>query len=1196
MSDESKKNLSEEETTKQKPEPEPLKPFTLEILKLIKDAQQQHGLRHGDYQRYRSYCSRRIRRLRKVLKIPQGDRRHFKKRDVTEQHIANSKADERYLQIPLMLSERCWAYAMQLRQEANSEPRKKFHLVQKLRKACTYAMQLDELCKQERCDARTQLESQAYIAWIKGSLQFELKMWLKATENLKKAQVIYEKLISALPEEDQIFYKQRCEEITPSLRYCAYNIGDDKAVDLLELRSQGVLENFEALVSQTKEKTAAILHEITWFGVKIPVRLERVRLFLISIEKLDESLKHAEDNQAKIKILENLFIDLRDVISLTRDSARTEKQDQMLLSYLISIRVERTSQRNLLLIKQTRKPQDCVRLLDINIQQTNELSQNENIKGISKVLENHEGHLKAYKALRSYYLGRTTVSQKRWKEAALLFDTSLKAVQALPKGNFLEELTELLNNVKENAQMETVNAQANFVLDQSEETTTVQVPQKQYKSKKPIIERLDEFREEPQLLSKNPNLVPIPPQMEPVPAKPLFYDLALNFVEYPDLSEKLEGGQKKQQNQGAGISGFVKGLWGWGKNSQTKEKTAAILHEITWFGVKIPVRLERVRLFLISIEKLDESLKHAEDNQAKIKILENLFIDLRDVISLTRDSARTEKQDQMLLSYLISIRVERTSQRNLLLIKQTRKPQDCVRLLDINIQQTNELSQNENIKGISKVLENHEGHLKALRSYYLGRTTVSQKRWKEAALLFDASLKAVQALPKGNFLKELLNNVKENAQMETVNAQANFVLDQSEETTTVQVPQKQYKSKKPIIERLDEFREEPQLLSKNPNLVPIPPQMEPVPAKPLFYDLALNFVEYPDLSEKLEGGQKKQQNQGAGISGFVKGLWGWGKNSQTKEKTAAILHEITWFGVKIPVRLERVRLFLISIEKLDESLKHAEDNQPKIKILENLFIDLRDVISLTRDSARTEKQDQMLLSYLISIRVERTSQRNLLLIKQTRKPQDCVRLLDINIQQTNELSHNENIKGISKVLDNHEGHLKAYKALRSYYLGRTTVSQKRWKEAALLFDASLKAVQALPKGNLLEELTELLNNVKENAQMETVNAQANFVLDQSEETTTVQLPQKQYKSKKPIIERLDEFREEPQLLSKNPNLVPIPPQMEPVPAKPLFYDLALNFVEYPDLSEKLEGGQKKQQNQGAGISGFVKGLWGWGKK
>ncbi|XP_044760413.1 signal recognition particle subunit SRP68 [Coccinella septempunctata] len=542
---------------------EALKPFTLEILKLIKDSQQQHGLRHGDYQRYRGYCSRRIRRLRKVLKLPQGDRRHFKKRDVSDTHLINPKADERYLHIYLVLTERCWAYAMQLRQESNTEPRKKFHLIQKLRKASVYALQLEELCKFERCDARTKLESQAYAAWIQGTLEFELHLWMKATENLKKAQVIYEKLASTLPEDDQLPYKQRVEEIAPSLRYCAYNIGDEKTVDILELKSQGVLENFETLVAQTKEKTIKVLHEIQWFDVKVPVIIEQVRIFLIGIEGLDDSLKKAENIQAKIKILEDLFIDLRDVISLAREGARNEKQNQVLLSYLLSIRVERTSQRNLLLVQQTRRAQDCVRLLDIVIQQTNELAQNDDIKNDGRAQKHYSDQISAYKILRLYYLAKTQVAQKRWREAAALYDLTEKATkEKLPNYNF-PELEQLVDHVKKNVEIEKAKAQANFVLEKEDENVTV-VPQKVYKSKKPLIERLDDFREEPQLLTKNPNLVSLPTNMEPIPVKPLFYDLALNFVEFPDLSEKLEGTQKSKQ--GAGISGFVKGLWGWGKN------------------------------------------------------------------------------------------------------------------------------------------------------------------------------------------------------------------------------------------------------------------------------------------------------------------------------------------------------------------------------------------------------------------------------------------------------------------------------------------------------------------------------------------------------------------------------------------------------------------------------------------------------
>lgn len=40
----------------------------------------------------------------------------------------------------------------------------------------------------EKFDARTQLETQAYVAWCEGMLQFELQEWKPAIENLKKAQ------------------------------------------------------------------------------------------------------------------------------------------------------------------------------------------------------------------------------------------------------------------------------------------------------------------------------------------------------------------------------------------------------------------------------------------------------------------------------------------------------------------------------------------------------------------------------------------------------------------------------------------------------------------------------------------------------------------------------------------------------------------------------------------------------------------------------------------------------------------------------------------------------------------------------------------------------------------------------------------------------------------------------------------------
>lgn len=49
---------------------------------------------------------------------------------------------------------------MQLKQEANTEPRKRFHLLARLRKAAKHGEQLEKLCESPRVDAKTKLEAQ----------------------------------------------------------------------------------------------------------------------------------------------------------------------------------------------------------------------------------------------------------------------------------------------------------------------------------------------------------------------------------------------------------------------------------------------------------------------------------------------------------------------------------------------------------------------------------------------------------------------------------------------------------------------------------------------------------------------------------------------------------------------------------------------------------------------------------------------------------------------------------------------------------------------------------------------------------------------------------------------------------------------------------------------------------------------------
>ncbi|XP_017864181.1 PREDICTED: signal recognition particle subunit SRP68 [Drosophila arizonae] len=578
--------------------PEPVKIFTVEILHMIKDAQQQHGLRHGDYQRYRGYCTRRIRRLRKALKYPQGDKRHFKRRDVTLSQLTGKKADERFIHIPLISAERAWAYAMQLKQEANTEPRKRFHLINKLRRACFYALQLQELCNTEAFDARTKLECEAYVAWMHGTLHFELQLWKSAGEHLKRAQVVYENLAKALPDDDQELYRAKVNEFTPNLRYCAYNISGGasggKIDEILELRAQGVLENLDVLVSQTKSESSEGLQTIDWRGRKVTVRPEKVRLFLLSAQELDKALAKTTKQDAKIELIERILMDCKDAIQAVRDeikqdpklrsltTGQTVSGVQYLLAYLSYIRHSRTLQRNLCLVDQAKlnfddpnqqqgqaqtegkrvRPQDLARLYEIILQNVTEMQQISGMEEDTQYQSEVANLALTFKAFRCYYIALTLIDMKKWKEAVALYERASNYANDALKGKSCSEfdLQSELKKIVASIDGSKFSALAYSVLEDDNSEDASGVSTKSQKTTKPLYERLSQYKEDQSLHTRSPNVFKLTPDMEPIPCKPLFFDLAMNYLELPSLEDKLESPGKK----GASITGFVKGFLGWG--------------------------------------------------------------------------------------------------------------------------------------------------------------------------------------------------------------------------------------------------------------------------------------------------------------------------------------------------------------------------------------------------------------------------------------------------------------------------------------------------------------------------------------------------------------------------------------------------------------------------------------------------------
>jgi signal recognition particle subunit SRP68 len=80
---------------------------------------------------------------------------------------------------------------MELKQDANTETRKKFHMISRLKKAVKYADNLVTIAKESsRIDARTKLECEAYASFIHAACHFEIEEWKEAMTAYKKTQLV----------------------------------------------------------------------------------------------------------------------------------------------------------------------------------------------------------------------------------------------------------------------------------------------------------------------------------------------------------------------------------------------------------------------------------------------------------------------------------------------------------------------------------------------------------------------------------------------------------------------------------------------------------------------------------------------------------------------------------------------------------------------------------------------------------------------------------------------------------------------------------------------------------------------------------------------------------------------------------------------------------------------------------------------
>jgi signal recognition particle subunit SRP68 len=333
------------------------------------------------------------------------------------------------------------------------------------------------------------------------------------------------------------------------------------------------------------------MHEVEWRGRRVTVKPEKVRLFLIALQDYDKSVAGAQTVEAKIGILENILMDCKDAISAIKDEIKNDpkfktappQEAQLssisyLLSYLMYLRLIRTIERNNLLVQQAEearknntqidgkkvRPHDLTRLYEIILQNFTELQQLPGFETDAAYQREIETQMKAYRAFRCFYIAQVLTGLRRFREALAMLERSSSYTDESLKSKLDDrQLSAKLKVLKKDIESCKFEVHADSVLeDDEEQDDEYKHSGKPHKDKKPLVERLDEYREDTQALTKNPNIFKMPPAMEAVPCKPLFFDLACNFVEFPNLDDKTGAADGHKP---AGLSGLVRGFLGWGR-------------------------------------------------------------------------------------------------------------------------------------------------------------------------------------------------------------------------------------------------------------------------------------------------------------------------------------------------------------------------------------------------------------------------------------------------------------------------------------------------------------------------------------------------------------------------------------------------------------------------------------------------------
>ncbi|KAL3135680.1 hypothetical protein ABBQ38_006152 [Trebouxia sp. C0009 RCD-2024] len=598
------------ETEQQEPTPQVI--VSLDVFQSIRQAQAQHGLRHSDFKRYRQYCTRKLQRTRKALKLTHG-RGKFQARIIEADMVTDSK----HLSLPLISAERAWSLAKELetQNQEGISSHKRQHQVRRFSKAAQWASELARLAG-ATADNRTHLEAEAYAASLGGlALQYKGKDMATAVAKFSRAEAILQHLCEVGTYEQQSACRQQLEDVQGSLRFVKYELGrkggHEPKLPASHLDDiQAKLDSVAA--EQPAPDNASNMTSLTWRGISYHVRNMRIRANLQQVAELsqqhqdgmqiDQAAHEAGQHDALIGALNETKASLGTVLKTApggADMAGADRDDleqleravrgrllevQILKLYVqcrasesqfdAYLDVANTAARPK---EQSSKAESLVRLYDSIASAAEALGKlaGEELRGAQAELLEEEAAAKVIecKARRCFYVAHAYLASGKQLEAHALFGRAAQHAKLAAKHHqdctHVDEQAvqhmELLGQqaaawqcvahaesaAAEQESHESVT-QATSSLSLQQKATEQHRQQQQY-----MLDNLDKWGSFVGVSGKDAHLTPVPPALQQIAIRPFMLDNALSYLAAPSIDHRVA---KQEQPKSA----FAK-LFTWNK-------------------------------------------------------------------------------------------------------------------------------------------------------------------------------------------------------------------------------------------------------------------------------------------------------------------------------------------------------------------------------------------------------------------------------------------------------------------------------------------------------------------------------------------------------------------------------------------------------------------------------------------------------